>query len=185
MAPAAGDARPPVAAVGRQQLRLPDHWVFADPAGDGWHMLITARASHGPVPGRGVLGHAWSADLLNWEVRPPLTQPAGFGHLEVPQVAVVDGQPLLLFCTNPGSDPIWIVPGPSVTGPWDITLARPVRCPGLYAPRLVRDGSGAWHLIGFTTGPHRRFRRRALRSRPGSLHLVRRPGVRRATLTAG
>jgi beta-fructofuranosidase len=28
-----------------------------------------------------------------------------------------------------------------------------VRCPGLYAPRLVRDTSGAWHLIGFTTGP--------------------------------
>jgi hypothetical protein len=80
---------------------------------------------------------------LNWEVRPPLTEPAGFGHLEVPQVAVVDGQPLLLFCTNPGSDPIWIVPGSSVTGPWDMALARPVHCPGLYAPRLVRDTPSA------------------------------------------
>ena len=127
--------------------------MFADPAGDGWHMLVTARASHGPAAGRGVIGHARSADLLDWEVRPPLTGPAGFGHLEVPQTAVVDGQPLLLFCTNPGDDPIWMVPGPSVTGPWDLTLARPVRCPGLYAPRLVRGAAGGWHLIGFIAGP--------------------------------
>jgi beta-fructofuranosidase len=54
-------------------------------------MLLTAR---------GVIGHARSTDLLNWEVRPPVTQPAGFGHLEVPQVAVVDRQSLLLFCSN-------------------------------------------------------------------------------------
>ncbi len=134
-----------------------DPWVFPDPSGDGWHMLITARASHGPPAGRGVIGHARSADLLNWEVGPPLTRPAGFGHLEVPQVAVIDGQPLLLFCTNPGSDPIWIVPGPSLTGPWDMTLARPVRCPGLYAPRLVRDATGGWHLIGFIAGPRTGF----------------------------
>ncbi len=99
-------------------------------------------------------------------------------------MAVVDGQPLLLFCTNPGSDPIWVVPGPSVTGPWDMTLARPVRCPGLYAPRLVRDGSGAWHLIGFHHRGRRRFRRRAFRSRPGSLHPVRWPGVLRCVSRA-
>jgi len=146
-----------------------DPWVFPDPNGDGWHMLVTARASHGPAAGRGVIGHARSADLLNWEVRPPLTRSVGFGHLEVPQVAVIDGQPLLLFCTNPGSDPIWIVPGPSLTGPWDMKLARPVRCPDLYAPRLVRDATGSWYLIGFVAifspagvGP----REGAMRERP-------------------
>ena len=37
-----------------------------DPDGDGWHMLITARAAHGPVDDRGVVGHAWSADLRTW-----------------------------------------------------------------------------------------------------------------------
>jgi beta-fructofuranosidase len=58
---------------------------------------------------------------------------------------VVDGQPVLLFCTNPGDDPIWIVPGPSLTGPWDMTLARPVHSPGLYAPRLRRYGRLAPH----------------------------------------
>lgn len=130
-----------------------DPWVFPDPAGDGWHMLLTAHAGRGQALDRGVIGHAYSADLLNWEVRPPVTQPAGFGHLEVPQVAVVDGQPLLLFCSNLtercGGGPIWAVPGPSVTGPWDMSRARPVPCRNLYAPRLVRDDAGAWQLIGF------------------------------------
>ena len=141
-----------------------DPWVVADPGGDGWHMLVTARANHGPTGMRGVIGHARSADLLRWEVRPPLTRPAGFGHLEVPQVEVVDGQPLLLFCTNltdrtdaGPADRIWVVPGPSLTGPWDVTTARPVRCPHLYAPRLVRDAAGAWQLIGFVDDPDGRF----------------------------
>lgn len=103
-----------------------------------------------------MIGHARSDDLLNWEVQPPLTEPAGFGHLEVPQVAVVDGQPLLLFCTNligrlhaAVNDQVWAVPGVSVNGPWDMQAARPVPRPGLYAPRLVRDSSGSWQLIGF------------------------------------
>ncbi|GAA5153971.1 glycosyl hydrolase family 32 [Amycolatopsis dongchuanensis] len=131
-----------------------DPWVFPSPDGDGWHMLVTAHAKgEDPLRGGGVIGHARSSDLLTWRVEPPLTRPDGFGHLEVPQVAVVDGQPLLLFCSNVGervaAGKVWVVPGPSVTGPWDLSLARPVACPGWYAARLVRDGDFRWHLIGF------------------------------------
>jgi beta-fructofuranosidase len=141
-----------------------DPWVYPDPEGAGWHMLVTARAGQGPAAGRGVIGHARSADLLHWEVLPPLTQPAGFGHLEVPQAVVVDGQPLLLFCSDrvsrsdarPG-DRIWVAPGTSLTGPWDLGLARPVPLPHLYAPRLVRDVAGAWQLIGFVSEREGRF----------------------------
>ncbi|MEV7095028.1 glycosyl hydrolase family 32 [Amycolatopsis sp. NPDC051045] len=131
-----------------------DPWVFQAP--DGWHMLVTAHAKDGDPLNRGVLGHARSADLLSWAVGPPLTRPGGFGHLEVPQVAVVDGQPLLLFSSNLGvrapRESVWVVPGPAVTGPWDVSLARPV--PGFprYAPRLVRDAADRWNLIGFVSG---------------------------------
>jgi beta-fructofuranosidase len=59
-----------------------DPWVFRDPGGDGWHMLVTARVRHGPPLSRGVIGHARSADLERWEVGPPLTEPAGFGQME-------------------------------------------------------------------------------------------------------
>ncbi|MCF1595204.1 glycosyl hydrolase family 32 [Streptomyces muensis] len=138
-----------------------DPWVFPDPGGSGWHMLITAHSKAGPSGARGVIGHAQSPDLLHWEVRPPLTEPAGFGHLEVPQVAVVDGQPLLLFCTNLSendtSSRILAVPGPSVTGPWDIAQARPVPVPNLYAARLVQDVDDSWHLIGFLEEREGRF----------------------------
>lgn len=140
-----------------------DPWVFPDPDGDGWHMLITAHAVHGPVDGRGVIGHARSTDLLRWEVGPPLTSPAGFGHLEVPQVAVVDGQPLLVFCSNLGpraaAHRIWCIPGDSLTGPWDMTAARPVSLPAshIYAPRLIRDRAGEWQLMGFVDEVAGRF----------------------------
>jgi beta-fructofuranosidase len=133
-----------------------DPWVFADPQGDGWHMLLTARANEGPPLERGVIAHARSTDLVHWTVQPPLTAPAGFGHLEVPQVAVVDGQPLLLFCSNSiaptrddATNRIWIATGPTVTGPWDVAAARPFKHPTLYAPRLVHDLDGSWVFIGF------------------------------------
>jgi len=132
-----------------------DPWVFPDPDGDGWHMLVTARAATGAADARGVVGHATSPDLLTWTVQPPLSTPAGFGHLEVPQVAVVDGHPLLLFCADAAVDArrddhrIWVATGPSVRGPWDIAGARAVTHPHLYAPRLVPGPAGGWSLIGF------------------------------------
>ena len=56
-----------------------EHWrdpfVFADPDGNGWHLFITARANTGPLDNRGVIGHAQSSDLLNWDVQPPLSRP--------------------------------------------------------------------------------------------------------------
>jgi len=130
-----------------------DPWVYPDPYGDGWHMLITARSNRGTADGRGVIGHARSPDLVTWTVQPPKSNSTGFGHLEVPQVAVVDGQPLLLFCTNAATlntdERIWVAPAPSVNGPWDLHSARPFRHPSLYAPRLVTDIDGVPALIGF------------------------------------
>ena len=74
-----------------------DPWVFADPGGDGFHMVVCARARQGPPDGRGVLGHAWSADLRTWEARPPLSAPGEFRQLEVPQLVRVGGAWRALF----------------------------------------------------------------------------------------
>lgn len=137
-----------------------DPHVVADPAGDGWHMLLTARVREGEARGRGVIGHARSPDLSRWEVQPPLTAPAGFGQLEVPQVAVVDGLPVLIFSCWPDRmavgrrDPrpaggVWVAPGESVLGPWDLAAAEPFDHPSLYAGRLVEESPGHWVLLGF------------------------------------
>ncbi|WP_328995522.1 hypothetical protein OG394_12925 [Kribbella sp. NBC_01245] len=138
-----------------------DPWVYADPDGDGWHMLITARAGRGPTDDRGVVGHARSADLLHWDVQPPLSEPgAGFGHLEVFQVEQIDGRVVLLFnCLRPevaawrkgsaASGGVWSLVADSLTGPFDIAKATPLTDNSLYVGRLIRDPSGAWVLLAF------------------------------------
>jgi beta-fructofuranosidase len=140
-----------------------DPWVFRDPAGIGWHMLVTARANHGRLDDRGVIGHAYSDDLVTWTVLPPLSEPgAGFQHLEVPQIVEIEGRLLLVFsCVSTAlSAPhaarvpdagTWIVPIDSATGPFDISQARPLTDHRLYAGKLLQDDSGRWVLLGFET----------------------------------
>jgi beta-fructofuranosidase len=138
-----------------------DPWVLADPGGDGWHMLITARANQGPDDDRGVIGHAHSPDLQRWEVGPPLSKPgSGFGHIECPQVASVDGRLVLVFsCLAPqfsatrrgtgATGGILYVPIDSPTGPFDIAAARPLTNDTYYCGRLVSDRSGQPVLLAF------------------------------------
>ena len=145
-----------------------DPWVFADPAGDGFHALLTARANSGALDSRGAIGHAWSPDLIAWEVRSPLTEPGEFWHLEVPQSEIVGDTPVLLFSSaaerigaarraRRPDDPsgTYIATGESLLGPWDIAGARPILVPDLYAARIVRDRAGQWQVLGFYDGSER------------------------------
>ena len=146
-----------------------DPWVFEDPSGDGWHMLVTARARDGASDDdRGVIGHARSPDLLHWEIQPPLSKPgSGFGDLEVPQVKVVNGKPVLLFscitrefslARKMASSPevrcggVWAVPSDSILGPFDIPNAQLITDDKLYAGRLVQDRQGQWLFLAFVNG---------------------------------
>ena len=137
-----------------------DPFVFADPGGDGFHMLVTARAKDGDPDGRAVVGHVTSPDLETWTVQPPLTAPAGFGQMEVVQSQLVDGQPVLVFsCTprdvlrpdaaDPAATGTWVAPGESVLGPWDLDRATYVASPDIYAAQLVEDVDGRSAVYGF------------------------------------
>lgn len=139
-----------------------DPFVFRDPDGDGWRMLITAREKGAPRLDDGVLAEARSHDLLHWEVGPPVCQAGvGFGQLEVAQVRMVDGQPTLVFTCHPeeqsparraewGEYCTWSVTGDSLTGPWDISQARPFLAePTLFAAPFVQRRDGQWTLVGF------------------------------------
>ena len=147
-----------------------DPWVFADPDGDGWHMLLTARAREGPADQRGVIGHARSHDLVRWQAQAPLSRPGeGFSHLEVPQVELVEGRPVLVFScltaelggerreagTGGG---IWCLPGKSLLGPFNLTQAVRITDESLYGGRLIRDRAGRWVMLAFRNhGPDARF----------------------------
>lgn len=139
-----------------------DPLVFRDPTGDGWHMLLTARAVGAGRNDDGVLAHARSADMRTWELQPPVCEPgAGFGQLEVPQVRVIDRAPMLVFTCHPheqteqrhaafGPHCTWTVAGESELGPWDIRNAEPFREePALFAAPLVQDRTGGWAFVGF------------------------------------
>ncbi|RYB94189.1 glycosyl hydrolase [Nocardioides oleivorans] len=147
-------ADPPASETWRDPLALRDD--------DGWHLLVTARAVGADRNDDGVLGHAWSRDLLEWETREPLTRPgAGFGQLEVAQVKQVEGRWVLVFTCHPdeqsdvrratwGAFCTWSVPGESMLGPWDVSAARPFTAvPDLFAAPLVQRRDGSWCLIGF------------------------------------
>jgi beta-fructofuranosidase len=145
----------------RQDENWRDPWVMADPEGDGWHLLVTARANFGPDDDRGVVGHARSADLLAWDVQPPLSAPgAGFGHLEVCQMANVDGRDVLVFNCLPSefshkrraagvTGAIWAAPAESPLGPYDIAGAVPLTDDRYYVGRLIQDPTGGWVLLAF------------------------------------
>lgn len=126
-----------------------DPWVLPDPDGDGWHLLITARAAHGPADNRGVVGHAWSADLRRWEVRPPLSMPgSGFGQLEVLQPVRVGAADFLIFnCLademasghHPGTTGgIWAAPSAGPLGPYDIAGAHLLSDDSRYVGKIVQ-----------------------------------------------
>jgi beta-fructofuranosidase len=143
-----------------------DPWVLPDARGDGWHMLVTARAN-AELAGdrhlfdRGLIGHAHSSDLQTWTVLPPLSAPgAGFGQLEVPQVFEHAGRAHLVFSclaselrperrTTGVTGGHWIVPDVDPVGPYDI--ARAVRLTGddWYAGRLQVDRAGQPVLLAF------------------------------------
>ncbi len=138
-----------------------DPWVLADPAGDGWHLLVTARGNSGPVDDRGVVGHCWSPDLRTWMVREPLSAVGqGFGQLEVIHTVEVDGQHFLLFsCLGRDTSAAtkaagrgggtWAAKAESPLGPYDLASAKVISPPGLYVGRLVRLRTGAWKFLAF------------------------------------
>ena len=141
-----------------------DPFVIRDPGGDGWHMLLAANGRDGSDRWSGVIGHARSVDLRSWEVQPPLTDPAGFNHMEVPQIRVVEGMPLLVFScgatgTVPGrrgsdkSGAVWSVQGESLLGPWNLARATVLDHPTLYAGQLIQDRAGRWWVLGFADLP--------------------------------
>lgn len=138
-----------------------DPWVFRDAESGGWHMLVTARSPRGADDERGVIGHATSEDLETWQVQPPLSiGGAGFAHLEVPQVATVDGRPVMLFSCDTAAlsmarkrsgerGGVWAVAPDAVSGPYPVAEAALIAPERLYSGRVVQDRTGGWVMLAF------------------------------------
>jgi beta-fructofuranosidase len=145
----------------KRELGWRDPWVVRDPDGGGFHALITARAPSGPADERGVIGHATSEDLVSWTVTGPASEPGEFAQIEVPQVEVVDGSPVLVFSaraedcserrtrSRSAVTATYLSVVPSLLGPFDPAASEPITTPSLYSGRLVQRHDGAWVMLGF------------------------------------
>lgn len=143
-----------------------DPWVFRFPGQTSedktWHMLITSRSKDGQPKTRGVVGHAISDNLIDWQVMPPLSKPdQGFGQQEVLQFEIVDGVPILLFCCGWKElsqenverfgkiDTTYSLVVDEKLEQIDFNNAKPFTDQIVYAGRLIQGPDNSWYLMGF------------------------------------
>ena len=149
---------------------LPAHWhdqawrdpyLLCHPDTGEFHAFISARASSGPVRGRGVIAHARSADLEHWQVLPPVAgQCARYGQLELPQVVEVDGRWVLLFsrsieyddaCNADATTGTHLLMSDDPLGPYDCDTEAVLAADAagsLYSGKLVHH-DGRWWFLAF------------------------------------
>lgn len=145
------------------ELAWRDPWVFR--YNGAFHAFITGRANHGPADGRGVIAHARSSDLVQWEVLPPLTNPGLFGQMEVPQIISANNRYYLLFSC--GSKQLstqgrirfnnktgtYYMGGESPLGPFRFLGDQPLigdKSGSLYSGKFVLGPDEEWYLMAFT-----------------------------------
>src|SRR5438552_1518754 len=152
-----------------------DPWLLRHPQDGSFHALITARSRLGAPDGAGVVAHARSGDLVEWEVLPPLTADGEFAQVEARQLVRVNGRyQILVSCLAedhsqerrerlgaPGRTGTFAFSAADLFGPYtsvDGPLAAPDGPLGtLYAGKLVQAEADGWHFMAFRGDGDRDF----------------------------
>ena len=152
-----------------------DPWLFVHPDDGSVHCFITARSPLGEPDAAGVVAHARSLDLLNWEILAPVTAPGDFAQVEVPQLVRVGGRhQLLVSCQaedhsrerterlgTPGETGTFVFSAETLLGPYE-SPAGPIAAPDgplgtLYAGKLLELQPGDWRFLAFRGNGDRDF----------------------------
>jgi beta-fructofuranosidase len=146
-----------------------DPWVFQH---DGiFHAYITARINHGEKSSRGVIGHATSNDLTQWDVQPPITVPGDFGYLEVPQLVEINGRWYIFFSVTHDKFSMARLNRKGIkhqTGTHYLVADHPLgpfsylqddflvgdEVGSLYSGKVIRNPEGKWVFIAFNLFTH-------------------------------
>jgi beta-fructofuranosidase len=145
-----------------------DPWLFRTGSDEFIHALITARSPIGPADGAGVVAHARSLNMVDWEVLPPVTEPGEFAQVEVPQLVTVDGARSLLLISclaedhsrerllrtgEAGQTGTFVYSSTETFGEYrasDQPVTRPDRARGpLYAGKVVHAEDGRLGFMAF------------------------------------
>jgi beta-fructofuranosidase len=152
-----------------------DPWLFRHPDDGDLHCLITARSPLGAADAAGVVAHARSRDLIEWEVLPPLTPPGDFAQVEVPQLVRANGgYAILISCQAedhsaarvqrlgvPGATGTFVFASDELLGPYG-SPDGPIAAPGgplgtLYAGKVLERPGGEWQFLAFRGDGDRDF----------------------------
>ena len=130
-----------------------DPWVFQDPQTGEFHAYITGRLKQGFPATRGVIAHAISKDLTDWQVLEPITQPTRFGTMECPQLVEIKERYYLLFSVQPGEyvgsklTGIFYMVADNPYGPFSPPVALCADLVGqLYSGKLLLGPDNQWYL---------------------------------------
>jgi beta-fructofuranosidase len=151
-----------------------DPYLFVDPTDGDLRVLITARSRDAAPDGAGVVAHARSTDLVDWEISPPLTQPGEFAQVECPQLVLLEDRALILFsCLDEdhsaarrqrlgdgGVTGTYVFSAAKVDGPYSAStapIAGPNPLGSLYAGKLVPSGPASWAFMAFRGAGNRDF----------------------------
>jgi beta-fructofuranosidase len=144
-----------------------DPFVFRDESTGLFHAFISARAKDGDWEGRGVIGHAQSDNLVDWEVLPPVTEPGDFFQMAMPQVVQIGARYYLLFSAQEVDysrkrkerlrDREYVtgthyLVADNILGPYhrlsdDVLYGDHVAT--YYGGRLIQDSTGEWKFIAY------------------------------------
>jgi beta-fructofuranosidase len=150
-----------------------DPWLFRDDCDGVVHVLITARSREGSPDGAGVVAHARSLDLVEWEVLPPLTQPGEFAQVEAPQLVRMNGRyEILVSCLaedhsrdrverlGRGGTGTFVYTSDELLGPYRYDhgpIAQNSPLGTLYAGKLVELDAERWRFMAFRGDGDREF----------------------------
>ena len=119
-----------------------DPLVTWDQERERFDMVVCAKHD-----GRGIAGYAHSRDLRAWTVAPPISEPTEHFHLEVPQLARLDGAWRLIFSDDRAGSGIHYLSAPERLGPYPAAsrdLLPGARPRHHYAGRLFEGALFAW-----------------------------------------
>jgi beta-fructofuranosidase len=152
-----------------------DPWLFRCEEDGFVHALITARSRTGPADGAGVVAHARSLDLVDWEVLPPLTLAGEFAQVEAPQLVRLNGRyEILISCFAedhsverlgrigiPGATGTFVFSADHPLGPYSSAEGPLAASDGplgpLYAGKLVQADDDTWQFMAFRGDGDRDF----------------------------
>jgi len=123
-----------------------DPFIWRDKESRRYVMFFCSRTPHGDMFTRGCVGAAVSADLINWELQPPVYGPGDHLFCESPHVVDLDGKYHLFFTLSPENG-LRHAASKNVLGPYEEVERRDL-LPAYFGASEAIKAKGRWKFFG-------------------------------------